>query len=534
MLPDSCAIRWSRGLLGTDENPYVAFRSNTILDLEWRGSVNEKSNNGETSWNFQPRTPYALGASKSYSDIHFEIRFFVAEFYPVTPPPPSTRGLVWSSTLNHDDEFLVSGHPDSPLELALLDDTGYKHRLYKDYRPGQAKARINGLYLKERISSQGFVSGKFVLKWENRWKETGCSFVSESGIIHAVCNKSFDETAFPVQAIGTEFSAAMAAIHETQPYRFASGIPVPGKVASFLVFVEAGGLLFDRNQPVDMESDRYKVSDFPEWLKWYSGFLSTSDLYAIAQSRPDTDPNLPVERWNEKIYTALSSLGPISNIEDFIGVWEKLLDDYFVDRQFSIRGIPPVMQGLEGLENSIRAAFYFRNKRWKDAQRLSSRSVDKHPRPVLTLNRIILHLSMLRQGSKEMIQSKEEQSNDGWLNLFNVFVMFTDFFRGIFQDFRATKPENLNALRHILDTLEETSLALLIDLAKRETCQIPVAISPDTDWLLMYALFKNESVRAATGIERDVVLEIVRKQLELGLIPRSGIALEIRNELEGG
>ncbi len=534
VLPSLCAIRWSSGLLGTEETPYVAFRPNSIFDMEWRDSVNEKSNNGEISWNFQPRTPYALGKSKVYPDINFEIRFFVAEFYPVAPPPPSTRYIVWSSTLDHDTEFLVSGYPNSPVELALLDDTGYTHRLYKVQWPGLVKARINGLYLKERISPQTFVVGRFVLKWESRWKETGCSFVSETGIIHAVCNNNFDDTAFPVQAIGIEFSAAMAAIHEVKPYIFASSMQVPGKVASFLVFVEAGGLLFDRNQPVNMESDRYKDSDFQEWLKWYSEFLSASDLYAITQSTPDTNPDLPVERWNEKIYTALSSLRSISNIEDFIGVWEKLLADYSANGQFSIRGIPPAIQGLEGLENSIRAAFYFRNKRWKDAQRVSSRNVDKHPRPVSTLNRIISYLSMLRQGSKEIILGKEESGNDEWLNLFNVFVMFTDIFRGIFQDFTATKPENLNALKHILDALEETSLTLLVDVAKRETCLIPVDISPDADWLLMYALFKNESVRAATGIDRGAALEIVRKQLELGLIPRCGIALEITNEIEGG
>ena len=80
------------------------------------------------------------------------------------------------------------------------------------------------------------------MKWESRWKETGCSFVSETGIIHAVCNNNFDDTAFPVQAIGIEFSAAMAAIHEVKPYIFASSMQVQGKVASFLVFVEAGGL----------------------------------------------------------------------------------------------------------------------------------------------------------------------------------------------------------------------------------------------------------------------------------------------------
>jgi hypothetical protein len=141
---------------------------------------------------------------------------------------------------------------------------------------------------------------------------------------------------------------------------------------------------------------------------------------------------------------------------------------------------------------------------------------------------------MLRQGSMDKIQGEEDSGNDGWLNLFNGFVMFTGIFQGVFQDFRATRPETLNALSSIFVALEETSLSRLINVARPETCPVPGDISPDTDWLLMYALFKNESVRAATGIDRDTTAAIVRKQLELGLIPRSGIALEIRSELDGG
>lgn len=514
LLPPGFRFRWSYELLGKNDTPKVFLTSTVDLKIRWDNEHLLHDREGERIYEFNPGTEFIYGKSLEFPGLTFCPRFSLAQAYPITPPSPSTRQILWSSSLEKSFSFDIRGHYDSILELGI-DDGNNVFPVWKNTEEKKRHTRIRSYPLKDGIPGwRSLVAGRFVIKYENTWKDADCVYLSEEGIIDSLINA--DETFLSYIDEKTIYHDALEVIKESGPkFKLNQDMELPESLKTFFCFIEAGVALFDYQELIDLDDEKYQNIPCRSCLEWYAALLSKEqDQYTLFRKRSVSQNVLPILRWQKKIDEIIYEFDNLYDLNHFLSEIEKSLDYPFG---------PPTNQiaSLGQIQELILAIYHYRQKSkqgYKDAYQITQKIMIKSTlKPVLTLAKIILNLSLVNlwRSPKKI---KAANNEDPWDSLALATNLFLSWFKqGPLKPVKENRALFNNFL-YLLNILDENLFHdLIYDVLNGRWRTIQKIISEEN--IAMYLVYKNDEFQEKTHFKKEELRKKLLRIQNEGKIP---------------
>jgi len=513
LLPANFRIRWSYDLLSKDEQPQVDVFSKKELDVEWDKEYETKAQNNQTIYTFLPSTEFVAGYSNSVPGLWFNLNFKIAQAYLLNPTSPSTRNTLWHSSLDDLFVFIIRGHWDTQLELGL-DYRDEIHPVWRSTEENKYKARIFSRDIKDGLAGINAVSARFVVKYQNSWKETHAVYLNENQIINTLQlgdDSFFNHIPEEIQFL---FEDALECINlKDHEYTADLDSEIPEKLENFFLFLEVGKSLFDFDKSIDLDIERYTSTLYRPWLKWYNDYLKeSSGPIESYQNRPIAEDLPLVPRWQEKINQCIKGIELYFDVPRLISDWEDEIKDPYGAQNSDIANME---NGFE----LTRAANYYLKKRFLDALNQSQSIINSNPpKPIYVLALIINNLVKIRFWRFNEEIEPGSQSMDPWDIFLDHFNLFIKLFHSSSPAPIMEQPNLFDNLVSYLSILSEIDFGRLIEnISNKEWEYIKEMYKEDP--YVPYLIYKNNHLRENIEISFDQVRAEVISLQKQGKIP---------------
>ena len=513
LLPANFRLRWSYDLLSKDEQPQVDVFSNQELNVEWDKAYETNAQNNQTIYTFHPSTEFVAGYSNSVPGLWFNLNFRIAQAYLLNPSSPSTRNTLWHSSFDEPFVFIIRGHRDTPLELGLDYRDGI-HPVWRSTEENKYKARIFSRDIKDGLAGTNAISGRFVVKYQNSWKETHAVYLNENQIINTL--QLGDDSFFNdiPEEIKCLFEDALECINsKDHEYTVDLDAEIPEKLENFFLFLEVGKSLFDFDKSIDLDNERYTSTLYLTWLKWYNDNLKkTSDPIASYQKRP-IEEDLPlISRWQEKINQSVKDLELYFDVPNFISDIENHIENPHGAQNSNIADM------VHGSELTRAASYYF-NERFIDALKQSQSIINSNPsKPIYVLALIINILVKIRFWRFNEEIEPGSHSMDPWDMFLDHFNQFYILFHNNPLSSIIEQPNLFETLVRYLGMLSEFEFGQIIkNIANKDWNEIKKMYKEVPH--VPYLIWRNDQLREYLEISLDNVRDQLIFLQKQGKIP---------------
>lgn len=459
LLPKGTALRWTYGLISYDEYPWIELSSSENLQIIWDSSPKLHVSSNKYVWTFEAGTNTASGRSEKFNEISFSIRFSQAEVYPLNPPTPTNRQIVWSSSLASDFCFMVRGHRDTPLSVGI-ESIGKIVEIWNDTEGRKSQARVSSASFRDGLAGKRVEVGRLVIKSSNGWKRTGCVYVAEKNMLTALFAGNLSFADYLPEPLSILFCNAANAVAKGEAFLIDSYLgELPQAINRSLHFIEKGVRLFDlkENSPIND-----KDLDYYSWMNWYHrAFFAIDPPHKLLNSLPAATPDLPVDRWNASILDFIASLQKGQHVLPLLMAWGRDVERYASDISSKLES--EIGKSPHG-EDVTRAAIYYRTGNCADAWKRADKAITGHNRMTDVVAEIIRDIADLKMKRHPPLHEQIE-IGDPWQEMFCCL----NFIKACLSSSNAIERGAMLAwdgFRVILDILQEKSLQLPLSMVE--------------------------------------------------------------------
>jgi hypothetical protein len=510
LLPQNTSISWTRDLLGYDEYPEVSFRCPIDLKLDWEPKAIFEKRNDRIEFRFDPGTEYVVCTSQEYPDFELSLRFHIAQFYPLNPPSPSNRDILWKSTLKEQFKVVVRGFGEV-LEVGIMWDKKIRS-VWQDDLQRKMKATVYSYEFREGIPEEIIPAGRFLVRNGDNWKPTNCTYIDERGFEKFVLEKDDSLKTYLPEKVSEIFLKAIKIVEGSEPEDSFNGLDeIPVSLKQFLLFLEAGAMVFDKNLNFTGIDEIYKDIPYKKWLLWYdSARLGESSEYDLHRDIPDEDIP-PIERWRKKIESILARVRNVADISGMLLRWAKDVEKPFLENKSEI-------SKMAGGPSLSIAAHYYQEKNYKHAiQKLKVLDISGKPVPVDTLAESIRQLSFLHLWRTRQPKIPETQ-NDQWLKLQFLVAQFIGLFQGQSKIPDFNNEDDYSNMQLLFQILNENLFSNLVEIIKFDK-KVQMADLAVNEPLVAYLLKNNSQIQKKLKIPENETEKIYTLHEKNGSIP---------------
>ncbi len=487
-------------------------QSSLNLDFEWNEETKKNVRDSKVTYSFLPGTEFVHGKSERYQDLSLSIRFRVAQVYADSPPYPSSWTLFWSSSLESDFGVIVRGHQDTPLELGVV-GAGKVFPIWIDTDRRKFKAKISSTDIRDGMPVGEFSACEFVIRFGKAWKQTGCMYLYEPDVETAILEADPSILEFLPSELRELIRDAETVVKSPkETFRLDDSVALPSRLKNFLLFLEAGLSIFDNNELLDLNDSRYTSIHYLNWLKWFQKCREdTRDSYSLLKNRPADEELPPIDRWKKKIEDLVAELSESLNLRKLIISFGKDLSDPFGPPTSKIAKMP-------NGSDLRRSTYYYKNRQYQDSYKISHQLAESDAGiEVLRLSSIFETLALIRLW-RFPPKSLSHKSSNPWDLLSDIIGVLSSLFHNGTIELLEQRKKALGDVFVLLEILDENCFGRLLKCVSIDNWEELSQIAYEEP-LIMYLLYRNDSMRDNTGLNRSEILSRLVGDRDKGEIP---------------